>query len=484
QVEGRCFYILLLYKKVQNSGVPRSQFTITMDSLVPMKEIMIELDAIHEETFNERLPKSFTKAVEKMLNYAQGSEKASEKFHEVSSNMKENKKVRIVSAEVPHNILPSAILHDIKVNGHGADDEMYNKHAELRKMIPRGATIMEFNNTKDVVIYANKKFVGGVGDEDEVQPENNDIWKQYCLEDPDTATKVICMEKLNGEAAHFSVRYIEGLFCLITGSKNVHMLIRKIEDIEQYSGERFTVAKVMARAVWNKLYELESRHRHLLFSLMHHTKCTAVCEIFQPDHQHIIKLKDDLKQPQLNVISFTPVYSENEESSLLALPPHHTLNLLSALGFATPSYSVIATEDVINHQNKVRGELHKEGEVLYFLNKAEETIGIAKSKTFWYIMIRALREKAAYCFITRKKRHSWNLEDNILKTQKRLEELQPWLKFSDSYLKSWKELGEAFLKWLNEELQGNEEAESIRPRFPIIWEKFLLKTGLTDEINS
>nr|XP_053640077.1 uncharacterized protein LOC128694122 [Cherax quadricarinatus] len=345
---------------------PQSQVQITMDSLVPMKEIMIELDAIHEETFNERLPKSFTKAVEKMLNYAQGSEKASEKFHEVSSNMKENKKVRIVSAEVPHNILPSAILHDIKVNGHGADDEMYNKHAELRKM-------------------------------------------------------------------------------------------------------------VMARAVWNKLYELESRHRHLLFSLMHHTKCTAVCEIFQPDHQHIIKLKDDLKQPQLNVISFTPVYSENEESSLLALPPHHTLNLLSALGFATPSYSVIATEDVINHQNKVRGELHKEGEVLYFLNKAEETIGIAKSKTFWYIMIRALREKAAYCFITRKKRHSWNLEDNILKTQKRLEELQPWLKFSDSYLKSWKELGEAFLKWLNEELQGNEEAESIRPRFPIIWEKFLLK---------
>lgn len=59
----------------------------------------------------------------------------------------------------------------------------------------------------DVVLYANKKFTGGVGDEDDRQPESSDLWKEYFLQDPDTADQVICMTKLNGEAAHFSGRY-------------------------------------------------------------------------------------------------------------------------------------------------------------------------------------------------------------------------------------------------------------------------------------
>lgn len=61
----------------------------------------------------------------------------------------------------------------------------------------------------DVVIYANKKFTGSAGDEDEElnQDTNTELWKNYFIKDYDSTTKVISAEKINGEAAHFSARY-------------------------------------------------------------------------------------------------------------------------------------------------------------------------------------------------------------------------------------------------------------------------------------
>ncbi|XP_069195778.1 baculoviral IAP repeat-containing protein 7-A-like [Procambarus clarkii] len=85
----------------------------------------------------------------------------------------------------------------------------------------------------------------------------------------------------------------------------------------------------------------------------------AVCELLQPDNQHIVNLSH-LDKHQLNVICFTPLYNEYEETSLLALPPHYTLNLFTALGFISPAYSIIEAKDVVKHQNKnVRRSISK-----------------------------------------------------------------------------------------------------------------------------
>lgn len=79
----------------------------------------------------------------------------------------------------------------------------------------------------------------------------------------------------------------------------------------------------------------------------------------------------------------------------------------------------------------MRSDLYKEGEVFYFLNENEETIGMIKVKTRWYVILRALREKAVYCFLSKKKnKQNWSLENNIHLTQLRLNEIQKWLKFS------------------------------------------------------
>lgn len=62
---------------------------------------------------------------------------------------------------------------------------------------------------EDIVIYANRKFSGDIGDEDDAQqPESNDQWKKYFLKDLEEAQQVVCMKKVNGEAAHFSARWV------------------------------------------------------------------------------------------------------------------------------------------------------------------------------------------------------------------------------------------------------------------------------------
>ena len=47
-----------------------------------------------------------------------------------------------------------------------------------------------------------------MGDEDETQPDDNLVWMKYFLKPVDSAQKVVCTRKANGEAAHLSVRYV------------------------------------------------------------------------------------------------------------------------------------------------------------------------------------------------------------------------------------------------------------------------------------
>ncbi len=92
--------------------------------------------------------------------------------------------------------------------------------------------------TYDNLIFALKKFTGGMGDEDEEQPGDNKTWwvgegkggggeilscmqtsetvacfsslrMDYFLRPVSSTTRIICTQKANGEAAHLSARYIK-----------------------------------------------------------------------------------------------------------------------------------------------------------------------------------------------------------------------------------------------------------------------------------
>lgn len=460
--------------------------------LVDMSNIMVK-----KRPGGYKLPKSMSEAVVRnvrMVESAQSTNTAAQRLKHFANIKAKDKLLKISTANVPENILPEGcegVLHDIKVGGYHADDKIYNNHPEIRQEIPRGTTVMDLmwkgsrkETIEDIVIYANRKFSGDIGDEDDAQqPESNDQWKKYFLKDLEEAQQVVCMKKVNGEAAHFSARMIEGQFYIIAGSKNVHMIIKEKNDIDKYVGDRYTVAKVVAQCVWDTLHALEEKHLSLLLNLLHLTKCTIICELLQPENQHIMNLSQ-LEKPLINAISLTPSAGDEALSSLVALPPHHTLDLLSSLGLPVPAYTVIQATDMQKHRNEIRQGKHgyrEEGEVLYFLNEDEETIGLVKTKTAWYIMLRALREKAVYAFQTSRRRQQLTLEEYITSTHKRFTEIQEWLQFSNSYLEEWKKLAKSFLLWMAEEIREERvSVEDIRPKYPVIWEKFLEMTGQTD----
>ena len=103
--------------------------------------------------------------------------------------------VKVTPWQVPGGILPpgyTGTLHDVKVGAcdkkyGGPDDKIYNSSPEIRDKVARGNTVLELHHeatqqTKhDMVVFALKKFTGGMGDEDEEQPEDDLVWQRYFL---------------------------------------------------------------------------------------------------------------------------------------------------------------------------------------------------------------------------------------------------------------------------------------------------------------
>ena len=139
--------------------------------------------------------------------------------------------LKATNAPVPKSIVSEeSFLHDVRIECRGPDDKVFDKDAAIRAKVARGNCVLETNGPKsktyDFMIFALRKFTGGLGDEDDVDRGKND-WKQYFLTDIEKTKIIISTRKANGEAAHLSCRWNNGSFLICSGSKNVHLLFRK-----------------------------------------------------------------------------------------------------------------------------------------------------------------------------------------------------------------------------------------------------------------
>lgn len=140
--------------------------------------------------------------------------------------------------------------------------------------------------------------------------------------------------------------------------------------------------QVVARVVWETLEGLTSDNRNLVLSLLHYTRCTAVCEILQPDHQHIVNLSH-LTKPQLCVLSLTPAANcddTDDPGSLLALPPNHMLDLFASLGFTCPTYKEVPVHTASEHKDAVSIIRHSCQFLFYSLSPS----GIQNLEFIWH----------------------------------------------------------------------------------------------------
>ena len=480
------------------------------------------------ENYNQKYPfpndyEVFEKLIKEYYNIAQDSDEAS-LINKLSTIYTPyiGTFIKVNTYQIPNGVLPkdkTGYIRDINVNVSKKtqkeilkkepnlkhyeldnDDYVYKNHPDIRKNIPRGLTTFRISNKTDTDIgdsslqgigiyngfgiYANKKFIGLNNQDDDNdntnytrEYNNNDDTNDYFIQNKNTANKIIFMEKINGEAFHFSGRYFhndndDDIFYWFLGSKRNHIMIGKESDIDLYTDERYRLARVFAKSFMKLLNSIAKDKREILQNLLHYTKITAICEILQPSYQHIVHIKG-----KENTIVFLAFCSSFNKDSLTAFPPHVTCKVMETLNMIIPNYQVIKAggKEETEKINEIRSRENSEGMVLYYLNEQNQTIGLLKVKTFWYILLRALREKLNFHFkLKEKEGFAANNNKLIEKINKRYDEIQKWLGLTNDRINGWKEIAEKFVSWLNieENKDGPIRAVDIKSQFPIYWNKF------------
>ena len=392
--------------------------------------------------------------------------------------------VRESRKKIPDGILPgqySGFLNDYKVVSKGSDDEMYKNNDDLLKFMPRGLTVMELTKSssdyrKDIVISANRKFF-----ECDVGPNGIDfLTNQYTNFSLNSSqvSKIISTEKLNGEAAHFSGRFIDGQFYLIAGSKNVHLIFQNDEHIDKYTDTCYGMARNIARTLLRKWNRLDEDKQKQLSQFLNETRFTVVCEILIPTQQHVVQL-DHLTESELYVLSMTDV-PFHDTKTLLAAPTDVTLRMFEDLGFKVPLHEYLQLQDLNNDIKRIRNATNTEGVVYYFQDSEGHTTGLLKLKkmmdfkikSIWYILRRALREQACYRKLdanSLKGITSTEFRKNRART--RIADIQKWLHTTDDQVKKWQEISDRWIETVEKKLKENDiTVGKIRASFPSLFQ--------------
>jgi len=403
-----------------------------------------------------------------------------------------HKHVGVVSVDVPPGVLPghcTAKIHDAKVVcNRGPDDAIYDKYKDIRDKVARGNCFLEVVDGEHAgircLIYAQKKFTGGLGDDDDREDGDDSTWKRYFIKPLDSTSLVVATRKANGEAAHLSALFVEGQFIICAGSKNVHILFKDKADIEKYVGSRYAVATEICEAVLDCLNSMEEEQKQRLLSFMCVMRYTAMMEILVPSHQHVEDLSH-LNKPLLQFICWTNSDLETKNLSLCSMAPDLAIEIARCLGLPTVEYSMIPVSLVESRMAMVRQEYGYEGEVFYFLDESRFVIGLLKKKTVWYIICRAIREKSRWaCRTMEKSANTFTVSKACERVQQRLQEIQTWLGLDDSVTEQWKTLGVGFVKWSLHKTQQQElSIENVSIMFPVHWKQYLSDTDQSDKIN-
>lgn len=401
-------------------------------------------------------------------------------FIKLLNKWKNEKMIREVERQIPDGILPEGFegnLVDVSPATRGDDDNYFRKNDEIRNHLPRGLSLLNVgvrggSSECSVAIYANRKFFNlDIDSLSGTNTSGEDAFDKYFLGSVSTASCVVAMEKVNGEAAHFSGRFINGQFYLIAGSKNVHLIFREREHIELYTEKRYSIAKEVAHAVLDTWNRMALAKQLSLAQYLHFSCRTVVCEIMRPSHQHIVDLRD-LSNTKLVVLAVTGPPSETLKSQT-ALPSEQTLKKFSSIGFNVPNYEVLDPFKVLQHALQTRETHNSEGMVYYYEDCEGNTLGLVKVKTSWYVHLRALRQQGAYRHVIKKSAPSTTLEHSKERSRRRMEDLQVWLYTTNEELEAWKILSDQWLEWLEGEVQSSAvTVQQIKENFAFVWQLF------------
>ena len=188
----------------------------------------------------------------------------------------------------------------------------------------------------------------------------------------------------------------------------------------------------------------------------------------------------------MKFITFAQVPEDFDKkvTNLCALTPDFAIEIARCLHLSTTDYEIIENQShVLNeYLTSIKYRHECEGSVLYFLNQADEVIGLLKKKTIWYVILRAIREKIRPMLSQWEKNHKLDVADTIERVSRRLNAIQKWLGFSNAILDQWKTLAGQYVTWIGEKAKKRTVArDDISNEYPILWSKFLEETNNQDD---
>ncbi|KAG7384024.1 hypothetical protein PHYPSEUDO_003049 [Phytophthora pseudosyringae] len=457
--------------------------------------------------------------------FEQVLKKESPQWREHVSKAKENADVRVQQRHVLPELLPGLqAVHDIKVGRPGRpDDAVYLKSSYAREWLPRGNCIAEWETTDGTYLFplvrGYRKFTGQEDDgELKKHTENEEEELSKFFTKPQVQSKwVISTTKENGEAGHLAVlKRSDGEFVYVLGSKNTHLIVRTVEDIERareaqretHGSDPFLAAAPIATAILRMLFALEPAKRTLLCEFLWQTRATASFEVLCPSHQHV-QLLDYLAEDTPVFYGLSLMTLDTLEGAEICVNPVLLYEFMRALGVRTVTYDIVEfnVEAFEAALERSKCAYQHEGSVHLFLDNDAAVIGMQKHKSIWYVCLRAIREKAkTFCRTLYSKKPPKGRAKAMTPTealkigkesvQKRFRAIPGFLRISDEVSNAYEALGEQFLEYLFEEelfrgVAASKEQEEkckqvvrdVADLFPVIWKRFLEHTGASDAIE-
>ena len=356
----------------------------------------------------------------------------------------------------------------------GNEDVIYRADPTLLQYLPRGCVMIEGPGGElALVTFATPKIFGRkAGDDDD-----SDIVSRT-IQRGDFSSFVVS-EKANGECCHVSLCPFDDSLWII-GSKNRKIVVSSREDIAKYeSQECYTFAVEMANTFFTKLQEMGAEKVKELKELFRITRWTFIFEFESDLHQHIVSLN---KGSTLVLIGCSGIH----------VSPGRVTHPM--LGYAVASYfgfnsvmrnqSVHAKEEEAGVCNEIVQEWNTEGKVLVLLDAESNVVDLVKVKSWWYVLLRCIREKIRGSFTKRN-----DLRTVCVGINQRVDQLKKAMKMTDDYARCFGTLGVEFAAWLvTNRVMTKEE---IIDNYPTCWKDFLVsrklpldRTLLTTELEA
>ena len=377
---------------------------------------------------------------------------------------------------------------NLMINVRGPDDNEFIRHPILAKLCPRSRSeTLVFNVAGDLVYRFGltnfrKFFAKKTAEEDETPAGGFAIAEHASFETgipPDAVKRWVWTLKSNGKQFTMRIINIEGKLYFTGGSKNSHETVLIAESIAEQ-------IKLNACIKENALvYDILSLFIGHWFAMSPEQKTVIIdtcekgyslCGEFE-DGKHLTETPTG--KPQLTFFGRAEISDEETLCDNIV----DTCEFFKGLGLNTVPYKVFNTrEELIAAQNEARFLTKTEGGVIHYQVLRDgkwNTYALEKFKTFWYSLIRAMREWMKNVDVKK-----LDLITELPKLAKRIDTHDSnWMSLPAKYKASWITSTANFIKWfVNSRFSASsvgfmEEGVGMAS----LWEQFLDETGESDD---